>query len=385
MVKIKLLQVVNDAFALPFFIGEQFEYFKNKEIEQYVACPESAFLDKYLKKIDIPYFIVPITRNFSPFADAIAIWRLYRILRRNKFTHVFGHTPKGAMIAMVASYLAGVKHRVYFRHGLLYETASGFRRDLLIFIEKITSCLATKIVNVSTSVAKRIKLDGINYEQKSILLSRGTCNGVNIDRFSNLNRQAIDESQALRRSLKIMSSDFVVGFVGRMVKDKGIIDLIEAWEIIKEEDPKFKLLLIGPFETRDAIPAVIWDRISNLDNIVHIDFTEDVTPYYCLMDILVLPSYREGFPTVILEASAMSIPVLTSRATGCVDAIVDGHTGLHIAHDAKDISDKIKFYHDNPGIKKIHGQNGRQFVSSYFQQQVVWKDIANKLFSLIDV
>ncbi|WP_286727564.1 MULTISPECIES: glycosyltransferase family 4 protein [Sphingobacterium] len=382
MSKIRLLQVVNDAFALPFFIGEQFGYFKERDVDQYVACPDSSFLRKYLGKMCIPYFVIPITRSFSPLGDAIAVWKLFKVIKKNHFTHVFGHTPKGAMIAMMAAYLAGVENRVYFRHGLVYETAKGPIRKILIAIEKLTCRLATTIVNVSPSVAARAETDGIKNKLKSILLSKGTCNGVNIDRFSRFNSVAAKEAQFIRQSLGINDEDFVVGFVGRMVRDKGIIDLIEAWQLVHAGDNKMKLVLIGPFEKRDAVPERILAQIGNLKSIIHIDFIEDVTPYYCLMDILVLPSYREGFPTVILEASSMSLPVLTSKATGCVDAIVEGETGLHITHDPKDIADKIKFYRNNLDVRKQHGINGRQFIITHFQQRVVWEDIADKLFFL---
>lgn len=382
MTKVRLLQVVSDAFSLPYFIGDQFDYFKGRNIDQYVACRDSAFLRKYLHKVDIPYFPIPITRSFSPFSDAIAVWKLFKVIKRNRFTHVFGHTPKGAMIAMIAAYLAGVENRVYFRHGLLYETANGLFRKLLMSIEKMTCCLSTTIVNVSPSLSARAKMDGIKYDQKSILLSKGTCNGVNIDRFSRLNFLATDEAQLIRQSLGIAETDFVVGYVGRMVRDKGIIDLIEAWQLVHADDNRMKLLLIGPIEKRDAVPEDILDQIRNLKSIIHIDFIEDVAPYYCLMDILVLPSYREGFPTVILEASAMSLPILTSKATGCIDAIVDGQTGMHITHDPRDIADKIKFYRDNLDVKRQHGLNGRQFIINHFQQRVVWEDIADKLFFL---
>lgn len=363
---------------LPYFIGQQFLYFKNRNIEQYVACTESEFLKKYINKINVPYFEVPIVRSISPLRDLIAIFSLISIIKRNKITHVFGHTPKGAMVAMIAAYLANVQNRVYFRHGLVYETSSGIKRKLLIYIEKLTSRLATKIVNVSPSVLSKALEDGIDVN-KNIILSKGTCNGVNIERFSILNDESKKRSEFLKRTLKIEECDFVIGFVGRLVKDKGILDLIEAWKSLEKKGLNVKLLLVGPFEKRDAIPEDIKTYILNSQNIIHADFIEDVAPYYQLMDVLVLPSYREGFPTVVLEASSMSLPVLTTEVTGCIDSIIDDHTGLYIQNNAEDIVDKIEFYYNNKDVAFHHGRNGREFVERFFKQEVVWKEIEEKL------
>lgn len=376
--KNKLLQVVNDAFVLPYFIGQQFSYFKNRDVEQFVACTPSKFLREYITKIDIQYFEVSILRSISPLNDLLAVWKLFRIIKTNNITHVFGHTPKGAMVAMIAAYLAKVQNRVYFRHGLVYETSSGFKRKLLILIEKMTAGLATKIVNVSPSVLNKALKDRIGHE-KNIILSRGTCNGINIDRFSDDNKESRVKSNLLKQTLKISVDDFVVGFVGRLVKDKGISDLVDAWRIVEKRGFNMKLLLVGPFEERDGLPEDVKTYILNSQSIIHIDFIEDVVPYYQLMDVLILPSYREGFPTVVLEASSMSIPVLTTKVTGCVDSIIEDHTGLYIKHDTQDIVDKIDFYFHNRDIASNHGKNGREFVETFFKQETVWKEIEEKL------
>ncbi|ERJ57729.1 glycosyltransferase family 4 protein [Sphingobacterium paucimobilis] len=379
MFKIKVLQVVNDAFVLPYFIGEQFQYFSNKEIDQFVACTGSEFLENYLKKVNIPYFEIAITRTISPLNDLKAICRLFRIIKKNKITHVFGHTPKGAMVAMIASYLAGTKNRVYFRHGLVYETATGAKRRLLILIEHLTAYLSTKVVNVSDSVLEKVNSDGLGRKKKDIILSKGTCNGINTERYSRLRFESTNSVGFLRKSLNLDKTDFVIGFVGRLVKDKGIIDLMNAWEVLRDRGVKAKLLLIGPFETRDGIPERIRRQIMEDSHIIHVDFIEDVAAYYMLIDVLVLPSYREGFPTVVLEASSMSIPVLTTRVTGCVDAIIDSHTGVHITHEPRDIASKIEIYYKNPELRRLHGKNGREFVDRFFRQEVVWKEIEEKL------
>jgi len=374
--EIRLLQVVNDAFVLPYFIGDQLLYFKGKGVKQFIACNESDFLHKYLVDKGVPYFGVPIRRSINPFIDLAAVWRLFWLIKKTNVNAVFGHTPKGAMLAMIAALLAGVKNRVYFRHGLVYETATGFKRKLLIAIEKLTSRLATTVVNVSESVLQRTIVDHIGSEYKNIILSKGTCNGIDVLKFS---RNKIDKGIDLMSLIGLPETAFVVGYVGRIVRDKGVIDLLDAWQLVINEVPNARLLLVGPFEERDAIPTQIRDFIENSNSIIHVDFTEDVIPYYNLMDVLILASYREGFPTVVLEASSMQIPVITTRATGCIDSILSGETGFFVTHEPNDIKEKILYYYNNPQVKVSHGVRGREFVVQNFKQEVIWTEIEEKL------
>lgn len=378
--RIRLLQVVNDAFVLPYFIGDQFKYFKDKGIEQYIACHQSKFLHTFAKKVGIPYFPIPIKRSINPFIDLLAIWKLYFIIKKQRINFVFGHTPKGAMVAMIAAYLGKVEHRVYFRHGLVFETAKGFKKIVLLGIERLTVSLATKVVNVSPSVLEKVKSENIDVK-KDLLLSKGTCNGVDISRF---NKLGVDDGIELdlKKQLKIEHDHFVVGFVGRLVKDKGIVELIDAWKILSLNNPKYRLLLVGPFEKRDGISKTLREEINTMHSIIHIDFTDDVVPYYRLMNLVVLPSYREGFPTVILESGAMGIPALATKVTGCIDAIKDNVTGIFIKNQADDIIEKINYYYDNPDILQLHGKQARDHIITYYPKEIIWSEIEQKLLML---
>ncbi|MFD2905891.1 glycosyltransferase family 4 protein [Sphingobacterium anhuiense] len=374
--EIRLLQVVNDAFVLPYFIGDQFEYFKKRGVIQFIACHKSEFLDKFAKKVNIPYFNIPIKRSINPFKDLSAILKLFIIIRKYKINYVFGHTPKGAMVAMIAAYLAGVDNRIYFRHGLVFETSNGLKKRVLMFIERLTVKIATKVVNVSPSVLEKVKSEKIDVS-KDLILSSGTCNGIDIKRFNNSKSEEV--SDLLKKQLKINSDHFIVGFVGRLVRDKGIVELIEAWQILSISHPNMKLLIVGPFEKRDSISESFRRQIKSMDSIIHIDFTEDVVPYYRLMSLLILPSYREGFPTVVLEAGAMGIPAIVTKVTGCIDAVRDHITGLHIENSTEDIIEKIEFYYSHPKILAIHGKQAKDYITTYFPQERIWREIENKL------
>ena len=176
----------------------------------------------------------------------------------------------------------------------------------------------------------------------------------------------------LRKRWGIKESDFVIGYSGRLVRDKGIISLVRAFDMLEDADD-CKLLLVGMFEVRDALPEDVKERIENDSRIIYTGFVNGgMEYYYSLMNLYVLPSYREGFPTGVLESQAMELPVLTTRVTGCCDAICDGRSGLFITHDPEDIVEKI----DEIRLKhRIDGRFGREWVKEYFDCRKVWCEI----------
>jgi glycosyltransferase involved in cell wall biosynthesis len=371
----KVLHVVNISFVLPYYIGGQFDFFSDKGIEMYVACSPSEDLEVYSKEKNFKTIPIHILRKINPFIDLLAVIKLAWAIKKNKIDIVVGHTPKGALIGMTAAYLVGIKKRIYFRHGIMYETSTGFKRSVLKFLEKFTGSLATKVICVSPSVLKISNKIKLSKTEKNIILSKGTCNGI--DSINQFNPAVVSNSKKknLERTLGISENDIVIGYTGRLVKDKGIEELIEAWVRVKKKYHNTKLLLIGPFEKRDALSTRCSDFIKNEDSIIWVGQVSDTFNYYYLMDVFVLPSYREGFPTVVLEASAMKLPVITSRSTGCIDSIIENQTGIFTEISPDEIFKSIAFYIQNSEVRISHGLNGRQYVVENFQQQRIWSEI----------
>lgn len=167
----------------------------------------------------------------------------------------------------------------------------------------------------------------------------------------------------------------VIGFVGRLVKDKGVVELASAWKRIKNAYEKVHLLIIGPAEPHNPVPNDVLEELGSDNRVTMLDFVsnDEIPTYYGIMDILVLPSYREGFPYVVLEASAMGLPVVASRVTGCVDAVADGDTGMLVPpRDARALGDAIRLYIENPSLRLKHGQAGRERVLRHFQPERIW-------------
>lgn len=375
-----ILHVITVSFVINHFFGNQFKYLKGKTGNTYyLACSDSEEFQTASKELGYQSFPVEITRNISPITDIIAIFRLYKFIKANNIDTVVGHTPKGGMVAMIASYLAGTKNRIYFRHGIIYETSKGFKRSLLMNIDKLSGLLANKVVCVSNSVKEVSNRDHLNDVDKNIVLGKGTCNGIDTESKYNPDNFSDEDKIQLKEKWGIQSNDVVVGYVGRLVRDKGIDELIQAWKLLNNEYSNLKLLLVGPIEERDSINEFSINEIKNNPTIIHTDFVNDATPFFSIMDIFVLPTYREGFPTVSLEASSMAIPVIITRATGCSESIIDGETGIFVKNEPEDIKTKIVSYLENDNLRKEHGANGRTFVREYFQQNKVWDLINEKL------
>ena len=370
--KNKVLHVVNVSFVLPYFIGDQFIYLGNKGFEFYVGCTPSEHLYKLSKELKFEVVEINVVREFNIVEDIRSIITLFKYIKKHKIDIVVGHTPKGGLAAMIASYLAGVKKRVYFRHGIMYETSSGLKKIVLKNIERFTGALATQVVCVSKSVMELSNESSLSKVSKNILLGKGTCNGVNVNKFL---RDGISAQEPKKKG------EYIVGYVGRLVKDKGIEELVAAWKIVMVKYPGARLLIVGPFEKRDSVSDETIQFIKTAPSIIFTDLVEETKPYYQMMDLLILPSYREGFPTVVLEASSMELPVITTLSTGCIDSIVENETGIYTNIDVNDIASKICFYIANPEIGKKHGINGRNFVKNNFIQKMIWEEIEKKILS----
>lgn len=371
-----ILHVVNISFVVPYFLGNQIPYFINRGYKEYIICSPTNELDELSKKYGFEYETVDILRKISISKDLRAVIATVKYIKKKQIDVVTGHTPKGALIAMLAAYLARVPKRIYFRHGLVYETSKGFKRWLLVTIDRFTARLATKVVCVSPSVCKRSLEDGLNPKSKQLMLSKGTCNGIDVMRFCKKSIDDVTLAQ-LRVELGIDELDFVIGFTGRLVRDKGIIELVQAFQQLQNKYSNLILLLVGMSEERDALPADIINCIKSNRNIINTGYIQNssIEYYYALMDVFVLPSYREGFPTSVLEASAMNIPVITTKVTGCIDSIIENETGVFVEHTSTDLIEKIDTLFCERRRSASMGINGRKFVEDNFEQHIIWREI----------
>jgi glycosyltransferase involved in cell wall biosynthesis len=319
---------------------------------------------------------VPILRKISLKADIQAIIHICRYIKKNEIDVIVGHTPKGALLAMLAGWIMRVPTRIYFRHGLAYETARGGMFTLLVNIDRLTAFCSTKVVCVSPSLYQKSLKDRLNKASKQVVLGKGSCAGIDITRF---NPGLIPGTKrvALREMLSIPADAVVIGFCGRVAKDKGIAELTHAFEILQQGvDKSLHLLLVGMFDERDPPATDVQERILTNPAISMTGYVKDhVELYYALMDIFVLPSYREGLGMCVLEASAMQLPVVTTRATGCVDTIIENETGVYTDHAPGNIANALLDFINDDEKRYRYGLAGRNFVKANFEQSIIWQEI----------
>jgi glycosyltransferase involved in cell wall biosynthesis len=373
-----ILHVVNVSFVLPYFLGNQIDYFQKNGDKIYIACSNSEELAEFCEAKGIVFLPIPVFRGINPIADLYALVNLLFFLRTHKIDLIVGHTPKGGMLAMIAGFIYGIRKRIYFRHGLMFETSRGFVRITLIIFEKFTALLASQIICVSESLLNSSIKFNLNSPFKNVIINHGTCNGI--DALNRFNPNLINKNSKndLKLKLGIGENDFVVGYVGRLVNDKGIPELVEGWKLLLSDYNNVKLLLVGPFEDRDGIANLYREIINKSEDIIHIGYSKDTVPYYSIMDLFILPSYREGFPTVVLEASAMELPVITTKNTGCIDSIVENSTGIYCEIQKESICSSISYFLSNRSKIFEFGKNGRTLILEKYLQENVWL----KLFDL---
>ena len=316
-------------------------------------------------------FPIEIAREISPLRDLRSLLQIYRLLRKLRPALTNFGTPKAGMLGGLAAFAARVPGRVYTLHGLRLETASGLRRALLWCAEWLACRTAHLTLCVSESLRKRAVELGVVHAGSARVLGSGTCNGVDAARFG---KQAEPE---LRAALGIPSSAPVIGFVGRLVRDKGIPELVEAFQKISLTKPNLRLLLVGDFEAGDPVFPEVKRYIAQEPRIVRTGFVADVAPYYRLMQVLALPTHREGFGAVSLEAQASGIPVVTTQATGVVDSVVDGVTGSTVpVGDVQALAREIDRLLDDPALRARMGSAGKARALRDFAPEVIWKLLA---------
>ena len=279
-------------------------------------------LEQTARREGVRAYALPIGRGISPWRDLHAFVRLFRLIVDLRPDVVEFSTPKAGLLGSVAAWACRVPTRIYFLRGLKVETSRGFQRQLLIWSERLASACAHVVLCNSRSLRERALALRLGRASKVVMLGEGSSNGVDVARFS----PGLSE---VREKLKIPPEAFVVGFVGRLTGDKGLPELLEAFTGILREQPDAYLLLVGWFDaSEDALERSTRSRVEGHPRIILTGFVSDTAPYYRAMDVMVLPSWREGFPNAILEAAASGIPVIASDCTGSRDAVVHELTGL---------------------------------------------------------
>jgi glycosyltransferase involved in cell wall biosynthesis len=356
----------------------QVQYLQRLGFDVTLICSPGERLDVLGRMEGVQIIELSIAREIAPLRDIVSLWRLWRILRRlcPDLTNV--GTPKAGLLGGFAAWVTRIPCRFYTLRGLRFETTNGLKRWLLIYAERLACCFAHRVICVSPSLREKAVVSGFTSRERTVVFGSGSSNGVDASRFAPT-PERIRKGAELRRELGIPPLAPVVGFIGRLTRDKGIPELVEAFLRLSDQFPDLRLLLLGCFEEEDPLPVQTRRCIEMHRNVIFPGYIEDTAPYYALVDVLVLPSHREGFPNVVLEAHAAGKPVVAARATGVVDAVVHGETGLLFpVGDVAALADALaKLLADKTLASKM-GLAGQERIKREFRQERIWEALCEE-------
>lgn len=369
--------------TLRIFLGRQIEGLTAAGFSIHAVSSPGIHLEALHRETGIGISAVPMKRAISPLSDCLAIFRLWRILSRIRPEIVQTHTPKAGLIAIVSATFALIPVRIYTVNGLVWESTNGFRRSLLISADRIAAAMATTVLCVSHSVRQQVLNARLCGASKARVLGNGGSHGVDTERFS----PALHSRSSSREELGIRSGGLVFGFVGRFVPDKGFGSLVLSWAKVRTVLSGATLLLVGEREQSHPIDQSAWEAVTSDPSLVVTSAEPARMPaVYAAMDVLLLPTRREGLPNVVLEASAMGVPVIATRVTGCVDAVRNEVTGLLIDPDSSEALTAAMLRLANDSELRLRlGRGGRKFVSQEFSEQAVTSRLIHEYRELLNL
>ncbi len=360
---------MNSSFAVRQFLPEVLAAVQNRGFEAVVAAPQP--LEPVAFRTSFPgvrFRHVPMKREISLLSDIGSLCRLWFLLKSIRPALTDMSTPKMGLIGGLAAWLARVPHRIYTLRGLRYETARSWKRKLLIACEKIACACAHQVICISRSVRQTAIQEGLAPAAKLVLLGDVVSEGITIEPEPEIHGS--DPTQ-LRKQLRIPEEAAVIGFVGRLTRDKGVCELVQCFQILQREGRAVHLLLLGDFESGDPVDRETVEWISTNAAAHWLGFVPDPKPYYRLMTAFVFPTYREGLGKVLLEAAAAGVPLVSTKVTGVVDIVQDGLTGILVPRgDAPALARAVGRLLDEPETAARMARAAQSMIREHFDNSV---------------
>jgi glycosyltransferase involved in cell wall biosynthesis len=380
----KLIRITTVPMALKYLLPGQMKYMKQNGFDVIMVSADGKERQDVIQNEGCEHIIIPMTRKITPFADLRSLLRLYRFFKKQKPDIIHSHTPKAGLLGMLAARLAGVSIRIHTVAGLRFMTSAGMTRKLLVRMEKFTARCATNVWPNSSSLLQYIKEHKLVKPGKLAIIGYGSSNGIDLRRYS---RTALDPGklEEIKKQVQFNPALVYLLTVGRIVKDKGIDELLKAFSTIHRERNDIRLVLVGTFEDElDPVGEETRMLLKEHPGIIHINWSDEVEYFMALSAMLVHPSYREGFPNVLLQAGAMECPVVCSRIEGNIDIVDDGQTGIIFeVRNAKSLEEKLRFSLQQPEQLKIFSRALRNKIEQQFDQRFVHESLKNKYLELL--
>ncbi|RTY92291.1 glycosyltransferase family 4 protein [Flavobacterium sp. GT3R68] len=372
MNKKKIIRTSTIAMSLNFLLKGQLAFLK-QNYEVIAVSGADHHLDEVALREGVRTVNLQMQRAISPVKDIISLWKLYRLFKKEKPFIVHSITPKAGLLSMTAAYFAGVPVRMHTFTGLIFPSKTGMLQKILIRMDKLLCHFATNVYPEGEGV----KHDLVRYKitaKPLNVLANGNVNGIDSNYFDP-NLYSAEVNTMLKHGLGINTGDFVFIFVGRLVSDKGMNELVTAFKKLNANHDDVKLLLVGPFENDlDPLDADTLQEIKQHKNIISVGFQNDIRPYLAIADVLVFPSYREGFPNVVLQAGAMGLPAIVTDINGCNEIVIDNLNGIIIpAKDSKAVQDAMQKLLQDTDLRNHLQQQSRNLIISRYEQKLVWE------------
>lgn len=377
MTKKKLFRIATISMSLDVLLKGQLRFLSN-HFEIVGVASGRQELNRVSQREGIRAINIPMSREISLWQDLQSLVLLISLFIKERPYIVHANTPKASLLSMMAACITRVPHRIYTVTGLRFETATGNFRKLLIAMEKVTCWCATKVIPEGEGVKKTLMREKITDKPLKVILN-GNINGVDTqyyDRTTHVNLLASEIKE---------KNKFTFCFVGRLVRDKGINELVSAFVRLYKENADVRLILVGAFEKEldPVLPETEW-QILNHPAISFVGFQQDVRPFFAASNALVFPSYREGFPNVVLQAGAMGLPSIVTDINGCNEIVKEGENGIIVPpRDMEKLYGAMKYFVDHSNVEVAEmAKKARPYIIERFEQHKVWEALLAEYESL---
>lgn len=370
--------------ALRYLLPGQLRFMSDNGLDVLMISATGKELAEVLANEQCRHIPVPMTRKITPLRDLRCLLMLIRIFRKEKPDIVHTHTPKAGLLGMLAARFCNVKVRIHTVAGLPMMAERGFKYRLLKQIEKITYRAASQVWPNSNSLMRFIQEQKMCRASKLRVIAKGSTNGININRFNVdvLDKNILDK---IKKEIQFDEKNSYLLCIGRLVKDKGIVELVSCFSRMQQKQNKLKLILAGEYEMDlDPLPAATMQEIESNAGIFHIHWTNLVEYYMHLANIFVFPSHREGFPNVLLQAGAMGLPIICSRISGNIDLVTDGQTGLLFEKaNEQQLEDCLNRALADPEQLNNMATTLQQEIRENYRQENIWQNMLEAYKSLL--
>ena len=379
------MRITTVPISLDKLLEGQMRFMSDKGFDVCMVSDNGDNVAKLVKREGCPHYVVPMTRTINPYKDLISLYKMIKLIRKIRPDIIHTHTPKAGIIGMLAAWLTRTHIRMHTVAGLPLMEASGKKKSLLVLVEKLTYTCATSVYPNSFRLKDYIIDNRFTDQQKVRVIGGGSSNGINTEHFS-LTDELITKAAEIRSEHHIAKTDLVFIFIGRVVKDKGINELIRAFDKLTGKYNHIRLLLVGPFEDGlDPVDNDVKSTINMNHAIVHVGYKDDVRPFVAASDVLVFPSYREGFPNVPMQCACLNLPCIVTDINGCNEIIDDGVNGLVIpAKDEDKLQTAMERMITDEAFRAACSAVAREMITTRYRRENIWEELLKEYKSLLE-